>query len=191
MKRLKVLCCEEGANSVRINSHPIRQTPPVLSRNLRSLTPSDTTYFWSESAEGEEEFSNTASDVVPANTFVPIRAAKPAARRAPKCLVKRNKKIKNLKSHEKSVILLGPKYSNLAPNIVVVRWMGECGQPLSYTSLIALCPMISVYTSYICSAILSTCQNGSFFPAPICLIWNSILSGFDLNIISSKLWNLR
>ena len=49
-----------------INSQS-RPTPPVLS----SL--SHTTYFWSEPPE--EEFSNAASEVVPANTFAPIKAA--------------------------------------------------------------------------------------------------------------------
>ena len=56
--------------------------------------------------------------------------------------VKRNEKDQTFEFPRKELDFIGSQivwlrnplnYSNLAPNIVVVRWMGECGEPLSYT----------------------------------------------------------
>ena len=88
-------------NPMKIKSKSNQNRPylHVFSWKLRSLNLNNNnrTYFRLEEAP-EAELSNTASEVVPANTLAPIRAAKPVARKAPICLIEeKNKKTKKVK----------------------------------------------------------------------------------------------
>ena len=151
-KRLNVIRGEEGANSARICSNPNQSKSDPNQSYQNSITTKSikiqsiphlhvfswklyfldlnngTTYFRFEEAP-EAELSNTASDVVPANTLAPIRAAKPVARKAPICLIGKKvwrpkkfppKESKCLNQHK-----IGDLYPNLAANIVVDYLVGN------------------------------------------------------------------
>ena len=73
------------SNPIKIQSKQTLLACFLLKTALPQSDNNNRTYFKLEEAP-EAELSNTASDVVPANTLAPMRAAKPVARKAPICL---------------------------------------------------------------------------------------------------------